>query len=90
VARGKAKLSGEYVLLCEGAHDAQFFKHLILTRHLPSFDISACGHAAGRDRGGIGDLTDALDSLPNFGADFDRVKGILVVADNDSMPTGRK
>lgn len=85
---GLQKITEKYVLLCEGMHDAQFFSHFIRERNLPSFTISSCGHAADVGRDGIGFLTDALNELPSIPG-FEKVEAVLIVADNDSDPTGK-
>jgi hypothetical protein len=82
---GLKRIDHPYVLLCEGAHDAEFFEALIGTRGLPQFTISGCGHAVGARREGIDSLTDALDELPVISG-FTNVRAVLIVADNDSDP----
>ena len=78
-------INREYVLLCEGMHDVQFFSHLILQRNLPSFEILSCGHVVDAPRDGISHLTEALDELPSIPG-FQNLRAILIVADNDSDP----
>ena len=78
-------MNEKFVLLCEGAHDAQFFSHLIRERNLPSFTVASCGHAAAARGDGITFLTEALDELPSIEG-FGNVEAILIVADNDFNP----
>ena len=83
---GLKSIKSNYVLLCEGMHDAQFFSYLISQRSLPRFEISSCGNVLDSPRRGIDSLTDALDELPTFPG-FQNVEAILIVADNDDDPT---
>jgi len=80
-------ITHKHVLLCEGMHDAQFFKHLIDVRNLPSFLVASCGFIAGAPPGrdGIDHLTKALDALVAIPG-FPQLEAILIVADNDSDP----
>ena len=84
---GLKAINSKYILLCEGAHDAEFFSHLIHQRNLPDFEISSCGHVVDSKRDGISHLTDALDELPSIPG-FQKVEAILIVADNDTNPAG--
>lgn len=85
---GLRRITEPYVLLCEGMHDAQFFSHFIREKNLPTFTISSCGHAADADGDGISFLTEALDELPSIPG-FETVEAVLIVADNDSDPSGK-
>lgn len=85
---GLAALTQKHLLLCEGAHDWQFFEALIRDRNLPPFEVTSCGNVAAgpsQKRDGIEWLTKALDALPALPT-FPRPEAILVVADNDSDP----
>jgi hypothetical protein len=81
-----SRISGRFLLLCEGMHDAEFFKHLGMDRGFQgTFQIASCGYVSqphGR-RDGIGHLTAALDALPSI-PDFHKLEAIIVAADNDS------
>lgn len=77
-------ITNKYVLLCEGAHDAEFFKALIDDRNLPGFTIASCGFATRLDgKDGISHLTGALEGITTL-AGFEQVEAVLIVADNDS------
>jgi hypothetical protein len=86
---GLSSITHRHLLLCEGAHDWQFFSQLVQTRGLPSFQITSCGNVAGAKHGrdGIDYLTAALDALPAL-PHFPQLEAILIVADNDGNPQG--
>lgn len=82
-------LSTKHLLICEGTHDKEFFKHLILARSIPAdFTIVGCSFASGQNasRDGIEKLTEALDELPTLAGFYDVLQSILIVADNDDNP----
>jgi hypothetical protein len=69
-------------------HDVECLDNLRQVRGIASFQVASCGFVAGAPPGrdGISYLTEALNairSVPNFA----RLKGILIVADNDANPT---
>jgi hypothetical protein len=84
---GLRAISHKHVLLCEGMHDAEFFKHLTLDRGLPAFQVASCGFVAGAPSGrdGVDNLTSALNAIVAVPG-FSQVEAVLIVADNDSDP----
>jgi hypothetical protein len=84
---GLRGISHKHLLLCEGMHDVQFFRHFGPARGLPLFDSASCGFVAGHTSGrdGVDHLTGALDALPAI-PNFNGLESILIVADNDGDP----
>jgi hypothetical protein len=82
---GLRLIENKHLLLCEGAHDAEFFRGLIKEHNLPPFTVASFGVGGSDDDGGRDRLTLALDGLPSIPG-FHQVETILIVADNDSDP----
>jgi hypothetical protein len=74
------------VILCEGAGDEAFLRHLIVVRQLPRFWITYPNHAGPQDPGGRDGFTARLKALRLYRG-FDQVTDILVISDNDDSPT---
>ena len=73
------------LILCEGQGDQSFFRHLILERLLPSFDVyyPSLPHTFSGGRQAFGQMLQALSAVRGF----NELKGILVVSDNDENPS---
>jgi hypothetical protein len=87
--RRLAKLSAiteKYIILCEGIHDAEFFRHLIQLNGFQDFQICSVEYVLGEKHGGNTKFTDALDELVALPG-FDGLEKILLVSDNDLDPT---
>jgi hypothetical protein len=84
---GLGAITHNYLLLCEGMHDKQFFDYLMAEHTLPQFQTASCGFItnAPPNRDGVDYLTGALDALPGIPG-FGALEAILVVADNDDNP----
>ncbi|MDA2933655.1 hypothetical protein MYX82_04870 [Acidobacteria bacterium AH-259-D05] len=79
----KGDASNTKLILCEGQHDVHFFKALLQVRNIIGYRI-ACGEikAEGSGIDSFGECLNAIDA----GTDFDNVKQLLIVADNDTDP----
>jgi hypothetical protein len=73
------------VILCEGAGDAAFLKHLIEARGLPNFHITYPTHDDPQQPGGRGGFTERLKALKLIRG-FAKVTDVLVISDNDDSP----
>lgn len=83
---GLRALDYRRLIICEGAHDAQFFETLCSMHNL-EFQVASAGHIAGaKNREGIDSLTRALDALPGIPG-FASLDSILIAADNDTEPS---
>ncbi|MBE1506067.1 DUF3226 domain-containing protein [Rhizobium viscosum] len=70
------------LILCEGPHDAGFFRGLISQRQLKEFHIKSPDKETGP---GISGFKRSLEGFPAI-TGFEKVKDIVVVADNDDDP----
>jgi hypothetical protein len=82
-------LSREILLVCEGATDAHFFKHLLARRKVAGFDID---WTLTEDAGGrVTEGKDAFEAyLRALRTEFEKVErftqAVILVADNDDQP----
>ncbi|HVP44382.1 MAG TPA: DUF3226 domain-containing protein [Terriglobales bacterium] len=79
------RLQRNRLIVCEGQSDCAFFSHLIEARGLPDFDVFHPGSHGAVDVGGraaFGEFLTGISATPGF----DRLRGILVVSDNDIDP----
>ncbi len=81
--------SEERFILCEGDDDKYFLQALIKQRGLPSFQIRHTGECNEKGTGGTGGFLHALNGIQAISG-FDQVKGILLVTDNDRIPSSFK
>jgi hypothetical protein len=78
------ELKGEIcVILCEGDGDSAFFRHLIKKRNLPTFAVITPTRP---QPGGRSGYQARLESL-RLESQFEEVRGIIVVSDNDDSPS---
>ena len=70
-------IEGSYLIIGEGKGDAAFFGHLCEVRGINDFRIE--------EAGGTGKLEEYLKGLSSR-TNFDHLKAILLVADNDDTP----
>ena len=73
------------VILCEGAGDRAFLRHLIEERELPSFYITYPAEGDHTQPGGRDGYTAKLKAL-RLMRGFDDVTDLIVIADNDDSP----
>jgi hypothetical protein len=76
------------VILCEGASDAAFLRHLIEARGLPNFYVTYPTHDDPLKPGGRDGFTERLKALRLIRG-FEQVTDVLVVSDNDDSPTDK-
>ena len=75
----------ERLILCEGSMDKTFFCELVRVRGLPDFQV-LFPHGANETTGGIDKFHRALFGYAANEEFRAKVRGVLVVADNDSDP----
>lgn len=68
------------LILCEGPHDAAFFRQLITERALPDFHVRCDSAHPGKD--GFGFALTGIGSLTGF----QRIKHIIIATDSDNNP----
>lgn len=83
----KVRFTAPRAILCEGASDRSFFRHLIRERNLPTFDIFCPGLPYTED-GAVEGYDDML-TLFATGDGFENVRGLLVQGDNDEDPQAK-
>jgi hypothetical protein len=71
-------------MLCEGKHDAAFFRHLIKHHNIPSFQVTSLSDLSDRKLGWK-EALNAIIASPGI----DTLKSILIVSDNDDNPERR-
>jgi hypothetical protein len=76
-------LTHEWIIVCEGHADKEFFQHLIDKRGLPAFDVPF--PREGLREGGRPAFSRMLSAL-RVARGFDRVSAVLIVSDNDDAP----
>src|SRR6266571_8440526 len=77
-------IENEITILCEGAADQNFIRRLIAVRGgFPSIDFLPPHRFHGRDG-----FKDMLIAIKGTGVSFERLKGILIVADSHNKPQG--
>jgi hypothetical protein len=78
--------SEERFILCEGDDDKFFLEALIEERHLPRFQVRHTAESSGvRGSGGTSGFLNSLNGIDAL-TGFDKLKGILLVTDNDKIP----
>ena len=75
-ADDSAEIKGPWVIVCEGDADKFFFRKLLALNHITGFDTP---FPIKTDEGGFGRFPDFLQGLQ---AAFDRLTGVLIVADS--------
>lgn len=75
---------GERFILCEGDDDKLFLEALINERSLPRFQIRHTGECSDKG-GGVDGFVHALNGIETI-VGFDRIRAILLVTDNDTIP----
>jgi hypothetical protein len=85
MAEGDNEIKSTRVILCEGAGDAAFLKHLINSRGLPGFYITYPAHTQPHEQGGRDGFKSRLKAL-KLARGFKDVTDIVVISDNDSSP----
>ena len=83
MAEGDNEIKSTRVILCEGAGDAAFLKHLINSRGLPGFYITYPAHTQPHEQGGRDGFKSRLKAL-KLARGFKDVTDIVVISDNDS------
>lgn len=75
-----------YLILVEGAGDAAFFRHVIKARTIPDdFDVRCPRDGKNVNGSGNTRFREALDAFAIIPG-FDKLRGILIVTDNDEDP----
>ncbi len=77
-------VSDPFLLLCEGAHDREFFRHLLTRRNIQG--ITVCSNYGLTNVSGNTAFRDALDSLVAV-AGFDQLRAIIIATDSDRNPS---
>ena len=85
--RSARELTSSNLLLCEGTDDVGFFQGLIRQRNLPDYCIRTTSEKRGLPAG-YTKFGRALRGV-RTATGFDRVRRVLLVADNDEDPVGR-
>lgn len=84
MALRQAPLRGPNIILCEGPHDAAFFKALLNQRHINGYEVLT---PIDEDLdGGKTQFTAALNSYTTDSG-FQNIEGIIVTSDSDANPT---
>lgn len=78
----------ERLILCEGSSDKTFFCELIRERGLPDFQVQF-PHGANETTGGVNKFHRFLEGTALNEEFLNKVRGVLVVADNDDNPGGQ-
>lgn len=80
------EINGPWVIICEGDADKYFFRKLLALNHIDGFEAP---FPIRSDQGGFGKFADFLQGLE---ATFDRLTGVVIVADskNDAEVIFRK
>ena len=78
-------IDSPWVIICEGAGDAAFFRHLIDERKIPKFFITYPNHVIPTAQGGRDGFTRRLKAIRTLRG-FSSVTDLIIVSDNDDDP----